>query len=129
MPKFTFQWNSVPKLILGAELHRLVPKLFLAEVTRAEHRLPNPIYVISHRPLLGFRVSNSSLATKPPKNDRYKVTNVNSSDFVASVQPGVTRLQLNEYIRDTGLMFPIDPGADATGKYSVVRPSGSMYLP
>ena len=40
MPKFTFKWNSVPKLILGAELHRLVPKLFRAEVTRAEHRLP-----------------------------------------------------------------------------------------
>ena len=40
MPKLTFQWNSVPKLILGAEVHRLVPKLFRAEVTRAEHRLP-----------------------------------------------------------------------------------------
>ena len=40
MPKLTFQWNSVPNLILGAEVHRLVPKLFRAEVTRAEHRLP-----------------------------------------------------------------------------------------
>ena len=30
----------MPKLILGAEVHRLVPKLFRAEVTRAEHRLP-----------------------------------------------------------------------------------------
>ena len=40
MPKLTFQWNSVPKLTLGAEVHRLVPKLFRAEVTRAEHRSP-----------------------------------------------------------------------------------------
>ena len=39
MPKLTFQWNSVPKLILGAEVHRLMPKLFRAEVTRAEYRL------------------------------------------------------------------------------------------
>ena len=38
-----FAWNSVPKLILRAEVHRLVPKLFLAEVTRAEHRLPHQI--------------------------------------------------------------------------------------
>ena len=41
MPKLTFQWNSVPKLTLGAEVHKLVPKLFRAEVTRAEHRLPH----------------------------------------------------------------------------------------
>ena len=40
MPKLRFQLNSVPKLILRAEVHRLVPKLFRAEVTRAEHRLP-----------------------------------------------------------------------------------------
>ena len=40
MTKLTFQWNSVPKLTLDAEVHRLVPKLFRAEVTRAEHRLP-----------------------------------------------------------------------------------------
>ena len=40
MPKLRLQWNSVPKLILRAEVHRLVPKLFRVEVTRAEHRLP-----------------------------------------------------------------------------------------
>ena len=41
MPKLTFHWNSVPNLILGAEVHMLMPKLFRAEVTRAEHRLPH----------------------------------------------------------------------------------------
>ena len=41
MPKLTFQLNSVPKLILRAEVHRLVPKLFRAEITRAEHRSPH----------------------------------------------------------------------------------------
>ena len=41
MAKLTFQWNPVPKLTSGAEIHRLVPKLFRTEVTRAEHRLPH----------------------------------------------------------------------------------------
>ena len=40
VPKLTFQLNLVPKLTLGAEVHRLVPKLICAEVTRAENRLP-----------------------------------------------------------------------------------------
>ena len=40
VPKLTFQLNLVPKLTFGAEVHRLVPKLICAEVTRAEHRLP-----------------------------------------------------------------------------------------
>ena len=40
VPKSIFQLNLVPKLTLGAEVHRLVPKLICAEVNRAEHRLP-----------------------------------------------------------------------------------------
>jgi D-lactate dehydrogenase (cytochrome) len=42
------------------------------------------------------------------------ITEVNSENFYATVQPGVTRHSLNGYIRDTGLFFPIDPGADAS---------------
>ncbi len=39
---------------------------------------------------------------------------LNLADFHCTVQAGVTRIALNTYIRDTGLQFPIDPGADAS---------------
>ena len=43
-----------------------------------------------------------------------KILSVNTEDFSCTVQPGVTRSQLNRELKSTGLWFPVDPGADAS---------------
>ena len=43
-----------------------------------------------------------------------QIVEVCPGDFYCSIRPGVTRNALNTFIRDTGLWFPIDPGADAS---------------
>ncbi len=58
-----------------------------------------------------------------------RVVRIAPEDFLVEVEPGVTRMALNTALRDTGLFFPVDPGADASlGGMAATNASGTTTV-
>ena len=59
----------------------------------------------------------------------HRVLRISAEDLDVTVEAGLTHRKLNEHLKNTGLMFPVDPGADATlGGMTATRASGTTAV-
>lgn len=99
-------------LPLGAVLPRTTQEVVQVVRQCAAQRVPMTAYGA------GTSLEGHTLMQRPgiviDLSEMNTIVSVNAPDLDCTCQAGVTREQLNSYLRDTGLYFPIDPGANAT---------------
>src|SRR5687767_14388027 len=101
----------------------------VAEIARISQRHQLPIVPFGAGTSLEGHVHAVHGGITVDLREMNQVLNVSADDLDATVEAGVTRLQLAKTLRSTGLMFPIDPGADATlGGMAATRASGTTAV-
>lgn len=117
----TYVPTQAPDIVIFAENAEEVQ-----EVVRVcgEHRVP--IVAFGAGSSLEGQVNAPAGGVSLDLSRMNRILRVNADDLDCVVEPGVTRRELNEYLRDTGLFFPIDPGANASlGGMAATRASGT----
>ena len=101
----------------------------VAEIVRISARFKVPVVPFGAGTSLEGHVNAIRGGITIDLREMNKVVRVSAEDLDATVEAGVTRLQLNKALHNTGLTFPIDPGADATiGGMAATRASGTTAV-
>src|SRR5580765_2347214 len=101
----------------------------VVEIVRISARYQLPIVPFGAGTSLEGHVQALSGGITIDLREMKRILRIGTEDLDVTVEAGVTRLQLAKALRNTGLMFPIDPGADATiGGMAATRASGTTAV-
>jgi D-lactate dehydrogenase (cytochrome) len=101
----------------------------VAEILRISARFQLPVVAFGAGTSLEGHVHAIHGGITIDLREMNRVVRISADDLDATVEAGVTRLQLNKALGNTGLTFPVDPGADATiGGMTATRASGTTAV-